>query len=759
MPLFDFEEANFLRPVLEDRIQYFFIGTRPESINYEPPEMFMSEWIHSINFLPKSIVQIFDPLNWHLVNTRNYISSHVNFSVLFDDYPLEDYEFFSRTPYKLLVFFLNTKNQEIFRRIEALDKFFLVTSDNKEVYANLRASKILRPKTFHNLKVLFKKIYNFAAHELNIQPETLENLKQSRFEQADKILQDLNFKEMPNFTPASANTANLCQLLALDKFKLLKIKSIEPEKRTEALLETSLALGILGQQLRLSNKGTLLGSLPLPTIVFIYPFFNPDYRELLKEIIVETKGNDQDRAKLMRHFRFTEQDIQTYNYTVNLESSSFKVEPDSLLPIIAIKQRHTLFLDFVGYLHSTFEVSPCIRVPARGVSLNAYINRLSPSQYGRTQNNHSIIRNLAQIGKALAANLPMQTIDFLAQYADGIFAISDLPIEWMPVQEDIPLAFLCDVCRVPETASTSILSQFNINSRQFFRVQKNILKKTLVVCGATAEDSIFKNYRNQLNLQVQQGNLPYKTAHIQSKEEFFETINEFRPHLLVIDSHGDFKTKAEGSYIWIGNEKLTGQDIVENLPQIPLVILSCCWGTPIYGNSNTIAQAFFEKGSFSVLSTFLPISIDRGFILYFRILNNLAYSAKHGMHENWMNFISHNIRTSYFDDMLVPVINKFGIQVLDNSRYTKLRSEWGAKCWHREARYSTYKEAKGTVLNCIKDSYRTRAEKLLKNSDTIPEFMLYTHLGRGDLIKFESWIKEKQSQSTSLPDNSNAANS
>ncbi|HEY9606369.1 MAG TPA: hypothetical protein V6C85_32475 [Allocoleopsis sp.] len=162
----------------------------------------------------------------------------------------------------------------------------------------------------------------------------------------------------------------------------------------------------------------------------------------------------------------------------------------------------------------------------------------------------------------------------------------------------------------------------------------------------------------------------------------------------------------------------------------------------LYGNANTIAQAFFETGSFSVLSTFLPISINKGFILYFRILNNLSYAASHGMHESWMNFISHNIRTSYIDDLLDLVFEKFSLDVLERDKYIKIRAEWQLKCRNREARPSQYKEAKEIILGCIKDSYKSKVERFLKNSEPIPEFMLYTHLGRGDLIKFDSWIKK-----------------
>ncbi|HEY9603042.1 MAG TPA: hypothetical protein V6C85_15615 [Allocoleopsis sp.] len=69
----DSQEENFFRPILEDRIQYFLIGQRPESINYEIPEMFVSQLLDSINFMPKSVLQIIEPVQWHLANNNNHI--------------------------------------------------------------------------------------------------------------------------------------------------------------------------------------------------------------------------------------------------------------------------------------------------------------------------------------------------------------------------------------------------------------------------------------------------------------------------------------------------------------------------------------------------------------------------------------------------------------------------------------------------------------------------------------------------------------
>jgi hypothetical protein len=547
-----------------------------------------------------------------------------------------------------------------------------------------------------------------------------------------------------SFFPSHVNARNICQLLALEKYDFLKVNVTKHEERVKALLDTSLVLGTISQKLNFIDEEKIPDELPPPTIILSYPYFNPDYQKAIKKGFGKTGTNEKYVKEGIKYLRFIEQDINTYDYTVNLGDKNRKFNEELFEVAVYAKRWYTTFLDFVGYLHSSFELSPYIRVPARGASLNEYISRLSPSQYPKTQTSRSISKNLAQIGKALSKNIPSEVVDFLEDYANGIFAISDLPLEWLLIKK-IPLAFLCDVCRVPETGLTSVFSQFNVNSQQFFRIHENILQKTLVICGASSEDSIFKNYKRQIDRHRKEVKLLYESAHIQSKREFFEIVNKLRPHLLIIDSHGDFKVQSEGSYILLGEEKLTGNDIVEHLPQIPLIILSCCWGTPIYGNSNTIAQAFFEAGSFSVVSTFLPISINQGFVLYSRILTNLSNAARDKIHESWMNFISHNIRTSYIDDLLVPLFDKYSPDILEAEKYIRFRLIWQLRSMNRKTRYSAYNEAKEIVVECIKDNHKAEVERFLKNNESIPEFMLYTHLGRGDLIKFDSWIQKKQS--------------
>ena len=731
------------RPFFEDRIQYYFIDKRPEIIHYEVPEVINLRWVDSIRFFPKSLIQIIKPIEWYQLNAKENFSSHTNVNFLFDDYSNKDFDFCFSIPSKVLIIFLNTENLEVFKQVENLDRFFLISSDRDSINSQIKSSHILKSKFFANPEQLFEKLLKFTLDELNITSAEYALLEKERYQQAKEILKNFSSDKVSNFHPAINNAANVYQLLSLDQNDLMELENIEHSQRVSGLLDIALDLGILSQQIKISTEEEILNNYSLPAIILSYPYFNPDYQKFFKKTSKGSRGETKEKTQQVKYLRFLEQDINTYNYFINLKDKSYNLNAELFAHTAAIKQRHSLFLDLVGYLHSSFEMSPYIRVPSRGASLNKYISRLSPSQYRRTNDNSSLGKNISVIGEALSSNLSSKVVDFLGRYVDNIFAISDLPLEWLLIK-DIPLAFLCDICRIPENPVTSTLAQYAYNSQNYFQVPKNILKKTLVICGASNEDPIFKRYQDQLKLQKMHGDLKYQTAHIQSKDEFFKKINEIRPDFLIIDTHGDFKNQEEGSYIWMGNEKVTGDDIVNNLPQIPLVILSCCWGTPIYGNSNTIAQAFFEKGSFSVLSTFLPVSIDQGLILYSRILSNLSYASRNGVHESWMNFISHNIRTSYINNLFGLVFDKFGMNVLDQKEYKHKSFEWIQKCMLRETRISAFNESKETVVKSMRKSCQRKVERLMINNQSIPDFMLYTHLGRGDLVKFSSWIKEQK---------------
>lgn len=738
-PKQDKTNGRFSKPIEINKIHYYSINERPESITYEIPESLRMAYIDFIPDLPKSILQIIDPTLWHIESINNRILPNIEFSILFDDYKRSEYENILNSPIKIIVIFLNTKKGSIFSILESLKRPFILLSESKDIAKKIESSNILREKYCVSHENLMQELTVFALKASSTDHDVFLEHQAELENKSMGILKNIGVESQPDFIPCRANISNIEHILFCSSKEFLPLKKTPFGERVSTLVKTSTSLLELSRFINSSTYSDVdrdsrnLTKID-PTLIFIYPYFNPDYKRLIESSISKLKGEERSSAKQFKAIRFLEQSIQDYTQTHENKGSGKNIF------FLAVQEQrdYIKFLDFIGYLHSTFSLSPCIRTPLRGSSLNKYLSRVSPKAYKLSHNHSSVRKNIFEVGGAIADNCPLEFLSFIEANSNSILAISDLPIEWMLV-DDVPLSFLCDVCRLPESGPTSLLAQFNQNCHQEFIVSKNILSKTLIVCGALEGDPILERFRTQIvsNPEKDKDTPTYKTLQARTKEEFFKALKDFEPDLLIVDSHGNFETQEEGSYIWIGNDKVTSKDIIDKAPQIPLVILSCCLGAPLYGNSNTIAQAFFEQGSFSVVSTFLPISVDNGLILYFRILENLSYASNNPIHNSWSSFISHNLRTSYFEDLLRPAIEKYSLDILDEDKYKKEKTIWLLKCLDRGQRREVYLTTKEVILSCIKEEFREKVLKLLEQQSQFPDSMIYTHLGRGDLIHFE----------------------
>lgn len=178
---------------------------------------------------------------------------------------------------------------------------------------------------------------------------------------------------------------------------------------------------------------------------------------------------------------------------------------------------------------------------------------------------------------------------------------------------------------------------------------------------------------------------------------------------------------------------MTPDLIVSNKIVAPLVFISACGTAPTYGYTNIIANAFFEIGALSVTSTYLPIAIDSGSILYLRLLNNLNIASNDAIHKNWLEFISHINRSSF-------IMEKYNIAFANVDNPTK-------KILKRE-NVSTLNDLldfnkRREVFNSIDNRISKYANIIIKQTaNIIPEYLFYSNLGRSDLIKFECWLDE-----------------
>ena len=209
-----------------------------------------------------------------------------------------------------------------------------------------------------------------------------------------------------------------------------------------------------------------------------------------------------------------------------------------------------------------------------------------------------------------------------------------------------------------------------------------------------------------------------------SKESFFQTIIEEDPDLLIIDTHGDVDINTHESFLFVGDEKITGDDVVRSRIKPRLVFLSACNTFTTYNTVATIANSFFEVGSLAVTTSYMPLEIIPATNLYCRLLNNLAFAATHDIHKNWLSFISHLLRTSYIHSPIgsTSKYDEFNITT-KNEALIMLSTE------------SMLFDKRREIYQKLNDHAFTKS--LNANYEyVIPHYLMYSTLGRADMIQF-----------------------
>jgi hypothetical protein len=472
-----------------------------------------------------------------------------------------------------------------------------------------------------------------------------------------------------------------------------------------------------------------------PAAILAFPSISPFLKKQMESRIAKAAKPFRSALKEMVALRLTEQDASSFRLQIPVKDKELTAK--ALTVVMPELASYTRFFDDVGYLHASFHTAPYLRAALKGKSLAQHHSFFAPGTFPVAAKPQSILRRITTFSHSLTDALNRKMHRTITGYPGGIVGLSDLPLEWL-TDRRVPLCFSHDICRIPETVPTNMLSHFNRNSHFSFQIEPTILAKTLVVCGAPTGDPIERNFRLLTSLWREKGS-PWHWEHCHSLDRLYAVVSTFRPQLLIFDTHGRFRDNNSGSELQIGTEFLNGENVIEHLPDVPLVMLSTCWGAPLYGCPNTIAHAFFENGTFAVTSSMLPISTDKGAILYGRVLGNLSYACEHPIHENWSSFISHNVRTSYFDDLKEKIFRIHPRELVDQNLYRDRRADWQMKSMFYRSRRRAFFDAPRIVTRCFAKTIAAKAQTILSEQDYIPEFMYYSTMGRADLVQFANW--------------------
>ncbi len=628
---------------------------------------------------------------------------------------------------------------------------FLICTDNDEELIEMNIS-LSRVCTKNCLFWLDEK-----KKEMFIMPRVVTSAEEFwnyLFEYAQPLMKDIEAPlcvplcggsvEFPYFKPANITFFTLASALGnwgLGSYiNSHKEKDILKEKAQEALTDMygwkrqEKAVDILSQLYGLcldafrtaSGKTTGFPDQNYPPIVIAAPYTTKDVRDLFK-MMAKSEKPLQSIDKVVEI-----EQTPNYCYDVKAENVGNDIQKiDSFIRPFHVSRLD--FLDIVANLHCSFRFSPYLRLPLICKSLNTELSFVSAKnnvQLAYSKDRMAYNKAIHKVGETMAQKLlAHKTAKMLEKIPAQIVVMTDLPIEWMEVN-GVPLGFTHDVCRMPETPSSGMLTHYGIaRFSNIYRIPEDILSKTLVVYGC--REDAFKKWQDKADVCAQA--LGAKTVVCQSLDEFEKAVKQHKPDLLVIDTHGGTDLRNHQSYIYMGNDKVYPKDISTRGISARLVFISACNTAPCYNDVNTVANAFLEVGASVVTSSYLPLDVVESSTLYIRILNQLNQAAQQDIHRNWLAFISHILRTSFIMTPLMENAQKENLEPMD----PKLTGKVNTLSMYFEKRAELYRKLKtGEEVEGLKYDF----------SKVVPHYLMYTTTGRADLIMFESSMKKRKEE-------------
>lgn len=740
MPVINFERLHpetRMRKPRSDCVAYYMIGDQTP-INFEIPPLLQSPLLGMLPFLPKSGLQYLNPLEYQKEHIRTNGSQAVRFGVIFSQNFAAWADQVLAEPALLHVFLWQTTKRGAIERLVRVTQPKLILVPNENVAQKLLKAGITTKDMPPDRAAIYRRIEERVREEAHIDVEAF----QERVEQAAEFARAYHKDHFPRrtlpFSPLRNNVAQMAQLFAQFDEDLWEILPNEHGKRAEELAASFRGIAEALHFVRVFPNRVQQELRPPPAAIMAFPSINPMVIEQWKRAAKKLPSKLKRLAKVIVSARVAEQDTNSYLNYPNIEGIRDKRDLE-IVAQFGVRQlaSYTHFFDMVGYLHASFGAAPYVRAPIKGGSLAEQHRYFSPDQYIKNPSSLEICERVHEFGSTLGNAIHPALRNALREYPGGVVAMSDLPVEWMDLG-GMPFCFAHDLCRLPEGAPTNLLSQYSRNQTSTFRITAETPKRTLVVCGALDDDPISKSFKGLQEFHAEQNEPMPHLVRCTSLDEFYGIVNEFRPELLIIDSHGRFVHNDAGTEITFGEEHLDGFKVIRYLPQIPLVFLSACWGAPLYGCPNTIAHAFFEAGSFAVTASLLPVDVLRGGILYTRILRNLAEASRKPLHPHWSSFVSHTVRTSYLTDLDALVRHRLGVMPEEQS-WVERRGKWFTATMFPSTREEAFREAHDVVASCYDKDLVPAVKEILATKEYLPEFMFYSTMGRADLVQFDAW--------------------
>lgn len=551
-------------------------------------------------------------------------------------------------------------------------------------------------------------------------------------------VENINVNTFSDFIPSMANFFTLNQIICNYWIKpnvpiesnreLASEKELGSTNRGDIILKKAHLIDYITSEIKSNIKPITIVDPAFEPLILIAPYHNPRWKGLVNEFL---KSNTIYKKHLNNFYSVltSEQNLDYFNI---IEGGNTKIDLATITSIMEILNDRYILLDCLAYLHASFANSPVIRLPAIGKSINKELSYFKPELHNFFKHEADSFKSIQKFGIKLKKLLISEKVEeYIKNRNRQIIVISDLPVEWLII-DNAPLSFTHDICRIPEFRYMGLMNQYSLNDKFEFKITSNILKRTLVIHGASADPNVDKPMKEWFPYVAKfSKELGFTHIHCKTLDEVVKAVSSFKPELLIFDCHGGTDVDTLSSYLMINDEKMTSEFIINNSIGAPIVFLSACNTAPTYGYINSIADAFFQVGSLTVTSTFLPIYVYKGSILFIRLLVQLSQATKKVFHRNWLDFIGHINRTSVIQETFFKAVDSLDdIDENFDKKLAELMTE-SMKFHERNLIYNNLLNGNITLNKKVNITLRN-----IKS-----DFLLYSQLGRADLIYFENWLQ------------------
>lgn len=443
--------------------------------------------------------------------------------------------------------------------------------------------------------------------------------------------------------------------------------SNEPQDYTDAIMESARAVDEERSRGRIDDTIRLVP--PRPDTWLIAPALLPDFK---RNIELDGMSRDDRRAaKAMMRMYERQRD---FGVPLTREQHDLLMESEPAKAMKATRNLETrifaaaIGLATAGTMASAYRLTPAIMQAAGKVRVFAENVRAEANTPAS-----KVAKLFSDVQDQLGAGVPQEIIDRVEKSTWGVKAVTDAPIEWLPVR-GLPLTLLRDVSRIPATPGDLTIEL--LSRHEPIRIPVEDFADVLVVSAFEEGDS-FDRIRAALDITEANwsAQVRIKFVRVGTQAEFVAAINNFEGPLMIFDGHGTHERNGQGKLL-LGKEEIDVWQLPSAVRVPPIVILSACDTHAADRHWSSVSNAFLHLGARTVLATLLPVGVTEGAVFIARLIFRLAgflpiAAAANGRITRWSEVVGGMLRMQLVTDLLRPLLSA---ETIAQDRYDALHA-------------------------------------------------------------------------------------